>query len=47
LIARYADRLKIMTPEQKKANVKTGLILASIALVFFVGFMVKMIVLSR
>jgi hypothetical protein len=35
-----------MTPEQKKANVKTGLILASIALVFFVGFMVKMAVLG-
>jgi hypothetical protein len=36
-----------MTPEQKKANLKTGLILASVALVFFVGFMVKMIVLSK
>jgi hypothetical protein len=36
-----------MTPEQKKSNLKTGLILASVALVFFVGFMVKMIVLSR
>jgi hypothetical protein len=36
-----------MTPEQKKSNLKTGLILASVALVFFVGFMVKMILLSR
>jgi hypothetical protein len=36
-----------MTPEQKKANIKTGLILASIALVFFIGFMVKMIVLGK
>jgi hypothetical protein len=36
-----------MTPEQKKANLKTGLILASVALVFFVGFMVKMIVLGK
>ena len=36
-----------MTPEQKKANLKTGLILASVALVFFFGFMVKMILLSR
>ncbi len=36
-----------MTPNQKKANLKTGLILASVALVFFVGFMVKMLVLSR
>ncbi|MDO8248129.1 MAG: cytochrome oxidase small assembly protein [Rhodoferax sp.] len=36
-----------MTPEQKKANLKTGLILASVALVFFLGFMGKMILLSR
>ncbi|WP_296691664.1 cytochrome oxidase small assembly protein [Rhodoferax sp.] len=36
-----------MTPEQKKSNLKTGLILASVVLVFFVGFMVKMAVLSR
>jgi hypothetical protein len=35
------------TPEQKKANLRTGLILASIAAVFFIGFMAKMIVLSR
>ncbi len=35
-----------MTPEQKKSNLRTGLILASIAAVFFVGFMVKMILLS-
>ncbi len=31
-----------MTPEQRKANLKTGLILASVALVFFAGFMLKM-----
>jgi hypothetical protein len=31
------------TPEQKKANLRMGLILASIAAVFFVGFMAKMI----
>ena len=36
-----------MTPEQKKANLKTGLILASVVAVFFVGFMVKMILLGR
>jgi hypothetical protein len=36
-----------MTPEQKKANRKTGLILASIAVVFFIGFMAKMIYLTR
>jgi hypothetical protein len=35
------------TPEQKKANTKTGLILASVALTFFVGFMAKMILLSH
>ncbi len=31
-----------MTPEQKKANLKMALILASVAVVFFIGFMVKM-----
>ena len=36
-----------MTPEQRNANRKTGLILASVALAFFVGFMAKMILLSR
>jgi hypothetical protein len=36
-----------MTPEQKKNNRRLGLILASIALVFFVGFMAKMMVLGR
>jgi hypothetical protein len=36
-----------MTPQQKKANVKTGLILASVALVFFIGFMVRMVLLGR
>ena len=35
------------TPEQKKNNVRLGLILASVALVFFVGFMVKMILLGK
>jgi hypothetical protein len=33
------------TPEQKKNNRRLGLILASIALVFFLGFMVKMVLL--
>jgi hypothetical protein len=36
-----------MTPEQKKANLKTGIILASVAVVFFVGFMARMIFLGR
>jgi len=36
-----------MTPEQRKGNLKTGLILATVALVFFVGFMAKMYLESR
>ncbi|MCS4511100.1 MULTISPECIES: cytochrome oxidase small assembly protein [Xylophilus] len=36
-----------MTPEQKKNNRRLALILASIALVFFIGFMVKMTLLSQ
>ena len=35
------------TPEQKKANLRTGLILASVAVVFFLGFVAKMVMLSR
>jgi len=30
-----------MTPEQKKANRRLALILASIALVFFIGFIAR------
>jgi len=30
-----------MTPEQKKNNARLGLILASVALVLFVGFLLK------
>jgi hypothetical protein len=36
-----------MTPEQRKANRRLGLILLSIALVFGIGFIVKMTVLSH
>jgi hypothetical protein len=36
-----------MTPEQKKSNRRLGLILASVALVFFLGFMAKMLVLGH
>ena len=36
-----------MTREQKKGNLRLALILATIAAVFFIGFMVKMIFLSR
>jgi len=35
------------TPEQKKANLRTGLILASIAVLFFVGFMARMVLLGK
>ena len=30
-----------MTPEQKKASVRLGLILASVAVALFIGFMAK------
>ena len=36
-----------MTPEQKKNNRRLGLILASVALVFFLGFMAKMVLLGH
>ncbi len=36
-----------MTPEQKKSNLRMALILASVAAVFFVGFMVKVVLLYR
>jgi hypothetical protein len=35
-----------LTPAQKKSNLRLGLILASVAAVFFIGFMAKMIVLG-
>ena len=36
-----------MNPEQKKNNRRMVLVLASIAVAFFVGFMVKMVFLGR
>lgn len=30
------------TPEQKRSNLRMALVLASIAIAFFIGFMVKM-----
>jgi len=36
-----------MTPEQKKSNRRLGLILGSIAVVFFLGFMAKLVFLGR
>ncbi len=35
-----------MTPEQKKSNLRMALILASVAAVFFIGFMVRMVLLG-
>ena len=35
-----------MTPEQKKSNLRMALVLASIAAAFFVGFVIKMALLS-
>ncbi len=35
-----------MTDAQKKANRRTGLILASVVLMFFVGFVVRMAILG-
>ncbi|MEO7954425.1 MAG: cytochrome oxidase small assembly protein [Polaromonas sp.] len=32
-----------MTPEQKKNNLRLALILASVAVVFFAGFVAKMV----
>ena len=36
-----------MTTEQKKSNLRLALVLASVALVFFAGFMAKMIFLAH
>lgn len=36
-----------MTREQKKNNLKLGLILGSVAVVFFLGFMAKLVFLGK
>lgn len=36
-----------MTPEQRRANRKTALILASVVLALFVGFMAKVVFLGK
>jgi len=36
-----------MTPEQKKSNLRLGLSRASVAVVFFVGFMIKLVLLGH
>ena len=35
------------TPDQKKNNLRLALILASVAVVFFIGFMAKMVFIGR
>jgi hypothetical protein len=35
------------TQEQRKSNLRLGLILASVVVVFFVGFFVKVMLLNR
>jgi hypothetical protein len=37
----------VMNEEQKKTNVKTGLILLSVVLVFLVGFVAKIVLLGK
>ena len=36
-----------MTPDQKKNNLRLGLILASVVIVFFLGFMAKLVFLGK
>jgi hypothetical protein len=36
-----------LSPEQRKSNLRLGLILASVALAFLVGFVVKLVVFSH
>ena len=36
-----------MTPEQKKSNLRLGLVLASVVIVFFLGFMAKLVFLGK
>ncbi|MEI6717233.1 MAG: cytochrome oxidase small assembly protein [Betaproteobacteria bacterium] len=36
-----------MTPQQRKQNLRLGLILVSVAAVFFIGFFAKIMLLNR
>jgi hypothetical protein len=36
-----------LTPQQRKSNLRLALVLASVAAVFVLGFVVKMLVLGR
>lgn len=38
-----SQEVRSMTPDQKKNNQRLGLILASVAIVFFLGFVGKMV----
>ncbi len=38
--------MMMVTPQQRKRNVRLGLILGSVALALFVGFIVRMVVLG-
>ena len=40
-------RIDAMKPEQQKSNLRLALILASVAIVFFVGFIAKLVFLGR
>jgi hypothetical protein len=39
--------LAMSTPDQKRNNTRLGLILASVAAVFFLGFMAKLVFLGK
>jgi hypothetical protein len=40
------DAAMAMTPEQRKSNVRLGLILASVALAVLLGFVAKLLILN-
>lgn len=45
--ARTEARMSMATDEQKKANRRLGLVLATIALVFFAGFVARMVLIGH
>jgi len=38
---------RMITPDQKRNNTRLGLILASVAVVFFVGFVAKLVLIGK
>ena len=36
-----------MTPEQQKSNLRLGLILATVAIVFFIGFVARLVLFGQ